>query len=72
MNQRIRDEVAEDVGVESNGDGSSHPKPGWLTVFFVVAIMCIALPRSTIASGLSPILLVVSAIVLVLGIFGRE
>ena len=50
-----------------------NPSPRWLTVFLVVAMMSIlALPRSITASGLGPILIVVSAIVLVLGIFGRD
>ena len=73
MNQTVRDEETAHDGAEPSESGSSQPKPRWLTVFLVVAMMSIlALPRSITASGLGPILIVVSAIVLVLGIFGRD
>ncbi len=73
MNQTVRGEETAHFGVESSGGGSSHPKPRWLTVLLLVAMMSIlALPRSTTASGLGPIFIVVSAIVLVFGIFGRD
>jgi hypothetical protein len=48
-------------------------RPGWVTVILVVATLAlIALPRAITPTGLSPILLVVSAIVLVFWLFGRD
>jgi hypothetical protein len=41
-------------------------------VLIVAFLSILALPRTLTASGLSPILIVVSAVVLVLGIFGRD
>jgi hypothetical protein len=47
--------------------------PGWATVIVVVATLAfIALPRAIAPTGLSPILVVVGAIVLVLWLFGKE
>jgi hypothetical protein len=47
--------------------------PGWATVIIVVATLAfIALPRTIALSGLSPILFVVSAVVLVFWLFGKD
>jgi hypothetical protein len=51
----------------------SERGPGWVTVIIVVATLAfIALPRTIALSGLSPILFVVSAIVLVFWLFGKD
>ncbi len=51
----------------------SERGPGWVTVIVVVAtLVFIALPRTIAPSGLSPILFVVSAIVLVFWLFGKD
>ena len=51
----------------------SEREPGWVTVIVVVAtLVFIALPRTIAPSGLSPILFVVSAIVLVFWLFGKD
>jgi hypothetical protein len=53
--------------------GDSERGPGWVTVIIVVAtLVFIALPRTIALSGLSPILFVVSAIVLVFWLFGKD
>jgi hypothetical protein len=54
-------------------NGDSERGPGWVTVIVVVAtLVFIALPRTIAPSGLSPILFVVSAIVLVFWLFGKD
>jgi len=51
----------------------SERRPGWVTVIVVVAtLVFIALPRTIAPSGLSPILVVVGAIVLVFWLFGKD
>ena len=51
----------------------SERGPGWVTVIVVVATLAfIALPRTIALSGLSPILFVVGAIVLVFWLFGKD
>jgi hypothetical protein len=53
--------------------GDAEPGPGWVTVIVVVATLAfIALPRTISLSGLSPILFVVGAIVLVFWLFGKD
>lgn len=53
--------------------GDSERGPGWVTVIIVVAtLVFIVLPRTIALSGLSPILFVVSAIVLVFWLFGKD
>ena len=47
--------------------------PGWVTVIVVVATLAfIALPRAIAPTGLSPILVVVGAVVLVFSLFGKD
>jgi hypothetical protein len=51
----------------------SERGPGWVTVIVVIATLAfIALPRAIAPTGLSPILFVVSAIVLVFWLFGKD
>ena len=51
----------------------SEPRPGWATVFVVVAILSIAaLPRTIALSGISPILIVFGGILIALWIFARK
>jgi hypothetical protein len=51
----------------------SERGPGWVTVIVVVAtLVFIALPRTIAPSGLSPILIVVGAVVLVFWLFGKD
>src|ERR1700677_3894927 len=51
----------------------SERGPGWVTVIVVVATLAfIALPRTIALSGLSPILFVVDAFVLVFWLFGKD
>jgi hypothetical protein len=58
---------------ETSTDGESESRPGWVTVIVVVATLAfIALPRAIVPTGLSPILCVVSAIVLVFWLFGKD
>ena len=53
--------------------GDSERGPGWVTVIVVVATLAfIALPRTIAPSGLSPILIVVGAVVLVFWLFGKD
>jgi hypothetical protein len=67
---------AEPVGdsqKRSPAKDDSERSPGWVTVIVVVATLAfIALPRTIALSGLSPILFVVSAIVLVFWLFGKD
>jgi hypothetical protein len=58
--------------VVSTGRESSRNKPAWITVFLVIAILCIAALPGTITSGVTPILIVVSAVVLVLSVFTKD
>jgi hypothetical protein len=59
-------------GVASTGHESSHAKPAWITVFLVVVVLGLAALPGDIASGISPLLLVSSALVLVLSTFGKD
>ena len=59
----------------SSGPADRHPvrsKPAWLTVFLVVVILTIAALPGTISAGVSPILIVSTALILVLSLFGRD
>jgi hypothetical protein len=58
---------------QTSTEGDSESRPGWVTVIVVVATLAfIALPRAIAPTGLSPILFVVSAIVLVFWLFGKD
>ncbi len=58
---------------ETSTDSDSESRPGWVTVIVVVATLAfIALPRAIAPTGLSPILFVVGAIVLVFWLFGKD
>jgi len=60
---------------QEKASAKSDPErgPGWVTVIVVVAtLIFIALPRTIAPSGLSPILFVVGAIVLVFWLFGKD
>jgi len=55
------------------GAGSQQVEPRWVTVVLIVAFLClVAEPRTITTPGLSPILIVISAVVLVFWIFGRD
>jgi hypothetical protein len=58
--------------VVSSGRESPRHTPAWITVFLVIAILCVAALPGTITAGVTPILLVVSAVVLVLSVFTKE
>jgi hypothetical protein len=52
---------------------SSRVEPRWVTIVLIVAFLSVlALPRTITTPGLSPVLIVLSALVLVFSIFGRE
>jgi hypothetical protein len=58
---------------ETSTERDSESRPGWVTVIVVVATLAfIALPRAIAPTGLSPILFVVSAIVVVFWLFGKD
>lgn len=59
-------------GVASTGHESPHARPAWITVFLVVVVLSLAALPGAITSGISPILLVSSAVVLVLSTFGKD
>jgi hypothetical protein len=66
--ERVRDSRE-----KSPANDDSERGPGWVTVIVVVAtLVFIALPRTIAPSGLSPILIVVGAIVLVFWLFGKD
>jgi hypothetical protein len=66
--QRVRDGQE-----EAQARADKERGPGWVTVIVVVATLAfIALPRTIALSGLSPILFVVGAIILVLWLFGKD
>jgi hypothetical protein len=67
------EEPGRDVpGQVSSRNSAPRGKPGWVTVGLVVAFLSIvALPR-TIPIGLGPVLIVVSAVILVLTIYGND
>jgi hypothetical protein len=58
--------------VASTGRESPHHKPAWITVFLVIAVLCVAALPGTITAGVTPILLVVSAVGLVLSVFTKD
>jgi uncharacterized membrane protein YkvI len=58
--------------VVSAGRESPRNKPAWITVILVIAILCVAALPGTITSGVTPILIVVSAVVLVLSVFTKD
>jgi hypothetical protein len=58
--------------VVSTGRESPPTKPAWVVVFLIVVVLSIAALPGTIAAGVSPILFVSSAVVLVLSTFGKE
>jgi hypothetical protein len=51
---------------------SSRHKPAWPTVFLVIATLCVAALPGTITAGVSPILVVVSAVALLLSVFAKD
>jgi hypothetical protein len=66
--ERVRDSREKSLANDDSERG-----PGWVTVIVVVAtLVFIALPRTIAPSGLSPILIVVGAIVLVFWLFGKD
>jgi hypothetical protein len=72
VKQAVADRVEEDHDLGQREDASDRG-PGWATVLVVVALLCFAaLPRSIVLTGLSPIIIVVSAMVVVLWRFGKE
>jgi hypothetical protein len=72
VKQATTDHVGQDRAFEPHPD-ESDGGPGWTTVVIVVAVLCIAaLPRSIVLTGFSPIIIVISAIVVVLWRFGKE
>jgi hypothetical protein len=72
VKQAVADRVAEDHDLDQR-EGASDRGPGWATVLVVVALLCFAaIPRSIVLTGLSPIIVVVSAMVVVLWRFGKE
>jgi hypothetical protein len=72
MSQATADRVGPRRDLETHV-GQSDPSPGWATVFLVIALLCFAaLPRSIVVTGISPLIIVVSAVVVVLWKFGKE
>jgi hypothetical protein len=55
----------------SSGRASPPAKPTWVIVLLVVVVLSIAALPGTIAAGISPILFVSTAVVLVLSTFGK-
>jgi hypothetical protein len=52
---------------------SSREEPGWVTVVLIVAFLTIlSLSRTFPVTGLSPIIIVISAVVLVFWFFGGD
>ena len=52
--------------------GRESPKPAWVTVFLIVVVLIIAALPGSIAAGITPILIVSSAVALVLSTFAKE
>jgi hypothetical protein len=61
-----------DGGFTPTDRHSVRSKPAWLTVCLVVVILTIAALPGTITAGVSPILIVSTAVILVLSIFGKD
>jgi hypothetical protein len=71
MNQHESDGLAHPAA--SRERQSSREEPGWATVVLIVAFLTIlSLSRTIPAPGLSPIIIVSSAVVLVFWIFGGD
>ena len=71
MNQNERDGLAHTAA--SRERHLSSEEPGWVTVVLIVAFLTIlSLSRTIPAPGLSPIIIVSSAVVLVFWIFGGD
>ena len=52
---------------------TSRNEPSWIVIILVIAFLSIlALPMTLTASGLDPIFVVISAVVLVFALFGRD
>jgi hypothetical protein len=67
------DERVRDSQERAPAKDDAERGPGWVTVIIVVATLAfVALPRTIALSGLSPILFVVSAVVLVFWLFGKD
>jgi hypothetical protein len=58
--------------VTSTRSESPHHKPAWITVFIVIAVLCIAALPGTVTAGVTPILLVVTAVALLLSVFTKD
>jgi hypothetical protein len=52
--------------------GSPQSKPAWITVLLVIALLCVAALPGTVTAGVTPILLVVTAVVLLLSVFTKD
>jgi hypothetical protein len=53
--------------------GPSRDEPGWVVVLLIVVFLSVlALPKSITTSGLDPIVIVVSAVILVFAMFGKD
>jgi hypothetical protein len=74
--KKVHQDTSDRVGRDRDSDqqaGESDHGPGWATVLVIVALVCFAaLPRSIVLTGFSPIIIVVSAIVIVLWQFRTE
>jgi hypothetical protein len=72
MNRILRDKEATHHRADSTPNGSLLGKPNWLTVVLLITFLSIlALPRSIAVPGLGPIVIIISAIVLVFWKFAR-
>jgi hypothetical protein len=72
VNQATASHVGQDRDLDQRANQSERG-PGWVTVLVVVALLCFAaLPRSIVLTGFSPIIIVISGIVVVLWQFGKE
>jgi hypothetical protein len=72
VNQATANHVGRDRDFDQRANESERG-PGWTAVLVVVALLCFAaLPRSIVLTGFSPIIIVISAIVVVLWQFGKE
>jgi hypothetical protein len=58
--------------IVSTGRESRPTKPAWVTVFLIVVVLSLAALPGSIAAGITPILIVGSAVALVLSTFAKE
>jgi hypothetical protein len=72
MNRVAEGKLRADQPARRTDNGMRH-KPGWVTVFLLVAVLCIgALPRAIVLTGLSPVFLVVSAVIVIFLFFSKD